>query len=75
MNKKNKSQKDVVLDTLTQTGHITSLEAFTMFGITRLSAIIFKLREEGYKIDSVPKQTKNRYGNNCQYVEYRRAWL
>lgn len=48
---------------------ITSMEAFD-FGITRLSAVIFELRDMGYNIESVRQKCKNRYGHNTNYVRY-----
>lgn len=50
---------------------ITSMEAFTLFGATRLSGIIFNLRSYGYKIKSFPRTGKNRYGDSVHFVEYR----
>ena len=74
MDNKYASQKEVVLDILNKKGSITSLEACITFRITRLSAVIFNLRKDGYDIISVQKHTTNRYGNRCQYVEYTKAW-
>ena len=48
---------------------ITSMQAFNMFGATRLSAIIFILRKE-YIIDNVPCESKNRYGEKVYYDRY-----
>ena len=50
---------------------ITSMEAFELFGVTRLSAIIFNLRKAGYEIDNKPKACRNRYGEKVHFVEYR----
>lgn len=49
---------------------ITSMEAFQMFGITRLSARIFELRALGYIIDTVMIEDVNRYGEPCRYAKY-----
>ena len=48
---------------------ITSMQAFDLFGATRLSAIIFKLREE-YIIESVRCEGKNRYGTKVFFDRY-----
>lgn len=48
---------------------ITSMEAFDMFGATRLSAIIFTLRKE-YVIENVPCVAKNRYGELVRFDRY-----
>lgn len=49
---------------------ITSMQAFELFGATRLSAVIFNLRKFGCVIESVPKIGKDRYGTVCRFVEY-----
>ena len=54
-------------------GHITSLEAFVLYGITRLAAVIYKLR---YKIEpcmdirTVMEYGRDRYGQPVQYGVY-----
>lgn len=49
---------------------ITSIQAFELFGATRLSAIIFNLKKYGCVIKSHWKTGKDRYGNSCRFVEY-----
>lgn len=51
-------------------GAITSLEAFQKYGITRLSAVIFDLRDLGYKIDTILIDGENRYGEAVRYGKY-----
>ena len=68
--KKIHSQSNVVIQHLLNHGSITSMEAFRDYGITRLSAIIFNLRREGYDIDSKMCHSINRQGNSCSYSEY-----
>jgi hypothetical protein len=46
----NESQKDAVLQHLKKKKSLTSWEAITLYGITRLASIIFNLRSEGYSI-------------------------
>ena len=46
------SQKAACLDYLEKYGSITPLEALSAFNCFRLSAIIFKLRSEGYVINT-----------------------
>ena len=48
---------------------ITSMQAFELFGATRLSSIIFVLRKE-YIIDNVPNEGKNRFGEKVCYDRY-----
>lgn len=61
---------DRVLRHLKEKGHITSLEAFREYGITRLSAVIFNLRQDGYNICSDRASRKNRYGKMVTFAKY-----
>ena len=65
----NKTQK--VLEHLQNNTGITSMDAFELYGATRLSAIIFNLRNRGYDIVNVDRDCVDRYGNTCHFVEYR----
>lgn len=49
---------------------ITSIQAFEMFGATRISAIIYNLRKYGYNVESIWKEGKNRYGDEVRFVQY-----
>lgn len=51
-------------------GSITSLEAFQLYGATRLSAIIFELRKKGYNIKTEDGRCMDRYGHICNYAKY-----
>ena len=63
------NQNKAVLDHLLNTGSITSRDAFMQYGITRLAAIIYRLRKS-YDIRTVMCTAKNRYGNSCEYAKY-----
>lgn len=66
-----KNQTSEVLNYLkTHKKGITSIQAFEKFGATRLSAIIFNLRQKGYGIDSVAVESTNRYGDKVLYSRY-----
>jgi len=69
-NGKRLTQYDRVLRHLRERGNITSLQAFRDYGITRLSAIIFNLRKDGYNITSEYMSRKNRYGDKVKFVKY-----
>lgn len=68
--KKISSQHNAIIQHLLNYGSITSMEAFSNYGITRLSAIIFNLRHEGYQIKSELCHSINRQGNHCTYSKY-----
>lgn len=64
------SQKQMVLDYIREFGSITPLDAFRDLGITRLSAIVFRLRDEGHDIRTQRGHGKNRYGQPIRYARY-----
>lgn len=64
------TQKRRVLVHLRNYGKITSNEAFTWYGITRLADVIFKLRKDGYEIETIDTESVNRYGEKCRYATY-----
>lgn len=64
------AQKSQILQHLKRHGTITSMEAITLFGCTRLSGRIFDLRHEGYLIRSDKTEGKARNGNACQFATY-----
>lgn len=59
-----------VLEWLRENGSITSMEAIENFGATRLSAIIFDLREKGHDIETVMVEGRDRYGHRMGYARY-----
>ena len=69
-NGKRLTQYDRVLRHLREKGNITSLQAFRDYGITRLSAIIFNLRQDGYIIVNEFITRKNRYGDKVSFAKY-----
>ena len=65
-----KSQISEIIAYLRKYKQITSYEAIKRFGATRLSGIIFILRERGFGIGTEMVQGKNRYGHTTSYVIY-----
>jgi hypothetical protein len=51
-------------------GTITSWEAITQYGATRLSAIIFNLRDKGWDIDVERVKEKDRNGQTSTFAKY-----
>lgn len=62
--------RDRVLNYIKDFGSITTFEAFTELGCTRLSEYIRQLRQE-YNITDEWIKTKNRYGKQVEYKKYR----
>lgn len=50
---------------------ITSREAFTDYGVTRLSAAVFDLRAKGMDIETEMVEGVDRYGEKTRYARYR----
>jgi len=61
------TQNEVVLNHIKQNGEITSLEAFELYQITRLSGRIHDLRRQGYNITTEKRKAKN----GAMYAVYR----
>lgn len=68
-----KSQSDKILAYLKKHNGITNYDAINEFGILRLSARIFDLRQRGYNITNVYREVVDRNGMTVRYVEYRLA--
>lgn len=65
------TNKERVLKYIEDFGSISSLEAFTELGNTRLSASIWLLRhEDELEIDSINETKLNRYGEKTTYARY-----
>ena len=59
-----------VFDYMVEFGSITSLQAFTDLGETRLSGAIFELKKKGVNIGAEKIKKKNRYGENRIVTKY-----
>lgn len=71
MKRKAINQDDRILYHLEDNGSITSWEAIKEYGITRLSAVIFRLRNSGHSIENEWEYARNRYNEPVKYVRYR----
>lgn len=67
------NQDELIKKHLKEHGSITSMEAFELYGCTRLSARIWNLRHKyiGLKIVGESTKSKNRYGKNVHFSTYR----
>lgn len=64
------TQTKAILEHLLSGKAITSIEAIELYGATRLSGIIYYLREQGYQINSSRKVIKTRYGKSVAVAVY-----
>lgn len=65
-----KSQVTDIIAHLRKHKTITSYEAIKQYGATRLSGIIFILRDRGFEIETEMVQGINRYGHISNYAIY-----
>jgi hypothetical protein len=65
------SASKLVKEHLLKHGSITTHEAFAFYGATRLSAIIFNLRDRGYDITTTYETTVSKYGWKTRVARYK----
>ena len=70
MNEKKTNKTEKVLEHLQVYGCITSLEAIELYGATRLSAIIYNLRNRGFNIHTIDMPFVDRFGTKSTYGKY-----
>ncbi len=64
------TQNQIVLALLKAGKHITSMEAYEEYGITRLPSRICDLRKAGNNIGSINRTVINRLGHTSSFCEY-----
>ncbi|MCE2713158.1 MAG: helix-turn-helix domain-containing protein [Cryomorphaceae bacterium] len=64
------TQNDIIKNHLKNHKTITTLQAFSMYGITRLASRILELRESGMKISGYMIDVKNRRGEIVKVKKY-----
>ncbi len=64
------SQYRFVLNHLLMYSEITPAEAYHLYGVLRLAAIISILRAQGYDISTQRIHHKNKYGHTSNYAKY-----
>ena len=70
MSEKKTNKTEKVLEHLKKNGCITSLEAIELYGATRVADIIYRLRKQGMKIDTIDIPFTDRYGTKSVYGKY-----
>lgn len=65
-----KSQISEIITHLRKHKKITSMEAIKKYGATRLSGIIYILKDRGFGIETEMVQGTNRYGHVTRYAVY-----
>ena len=70
MSEKKTNKTEKVLNHLKEHGNITNLEAIELYGATRVSDIIYRLRKRGLDIKTINLPFTDRYGTKSHYGKY-----
>lgn len=70
MGKKKNTQQEKILQYMRVFGEITSMEAFSELGCTRLAAQVFALKQKGYPIITRMVSRANKNGELKNYASY-----
>lgn len=65
------TQHDRIIEYMVENGSITSMEAFSKLGITKLSTRISELIRRGVPIEKKMVSGINRYGVTTKYARYK----
>ena len=65
-----KTQRDAIIEYITEFGSITPMQAFSDLGITKLATRISEMRKDGWTFKIEMVSTKNRYGKSVSYAKY-----
>ena len=68
--KKRTQKQDVLAHLRTHKKGLTSMEAFSRYGITRLAGVVFELKKEGHEIDTNMLTAKDRRGKTVSFAQY-----
>lgn len=64
------TQNEKIINYINHFGSITTMEAFTDLGITRLASRIHDLTEEGFEFHREMVSGKNRFGEPVHFIRY-----
>lgn len=64
------NQCELILQYMRDFGSITTMQAFTDLGITKLASRISELIKQGVWIHKEQVSSKNRYGKTVHYMRY-----
>jgi hypothetical protein len=64
------NKSELVRQHLLRYGSITSWQAINLYGETRLSDVILKLRQKGWDIRTIMCEFQDKYGNIGRYANY-----
>lgn len=65
------TQKHRLIKYLAKNESINPLKAWTELGIYRLSDAVYRLRNDGFNIETEKLTVKNKFGENCVVANYK----
>jgi|TARA_R100000084_G_C4637105_1_gene141573 hypothetical protein len=66
-----KTKKQKIKEHLEMGNTISQRDAIQLFNAYRLSAIIFDLKKDGIRIETIDKSTTNQQGETSRFAEYK----
>lgn len=67
----NKTKKQKIKEHLEMGNSISQRDAIQLFNAYRLSAVIFDLKKDGMRIETIDKSTTNQQGETSRFAEYK----
>ena len=64
------TQREAIIEYITEFGSITPMQAFSDLGITKLATRISEMRKDGIYFKIEMEKGKNRYGKPVYYAKY-----
>lgn len=65
-----KTQKERIIAYIKEFGSITTAQAFTDLGVSRLSARVAELKDDGFVFEDSWETAKNRYGETVTFKKF-----
>ena len=64
------TQREAILQYITEFGSITPMQAFADLGITKLATRISEMRKDGMNFNIEMVHMRNRYGKSVSFAKY-----
>ena len=64
------TQREAIINYITEFGSITPMDAFADLGITKLATRISEMKKDGLRFKTETVKSKNRYGKTISFAKY-----
>lgn len=64
------TQREAIVNYITEFGSITPMDAFADLGITKLATRISEMKKDGLRFKTETVKSKNRYGKTISFAKY-----